>query len=1089
MSSYLSERKNMINFGKRQYNNLGASLDPLLPTFAVGPSDIDNNTNLTIPQYLQQFNNLTDVANVDIVKALGNPDITPMDSSPTNMGPNPFSVKAQLPPPNDILIKARQCESDVRTRDSCSKLKDPNYSSCGICIDGGTKFNGDESGTFIGGLLSLKADRNVAIDNANGGAPIYQPSVGKCPPGMFFVNADACQKAVNQLNCKEIGDSGGFQGGRTKEGRQIPAVSCAQAPVPDVYLYQPPNKPYNVTLRFQTPFGTGITKAIVTHVATGKTFVGDNGGNAGQEFTVTLRGVKEQDKVNVLIAQEQPHRPKGKNEVFQVITKNNNGSISSVDQARGSSICQRIGTQLANNTQLGNANAAGLQSGLCGVYTGEKSSVYSVQSGKRGFGTVGSNPAYTFCPPDMEAKGVATWCYGFKPTKSINDTYIPTTIVPFFESFGSAATPEQDPSTYSQYSTSDSNDPPGISQRAVLIQWEMPGTQNRTVAFQPTIVSAGPTASNMYSLKTSPSAVIIKGPFANSLSIRGPAWNSNMAMQKNQFWIWGGVSRSQTVVFSALVPGYLQNPYYSDDLQNAPMGPLIADPATAELLKTSPCFADGQNPGAYSSACLLTLFQGAGGDPQKGTLATKNGGLSQLNSYGDLSTIDEYLNELFVTATTGKDGNGNVISLDMNTRIAAMNDAAMKLFGFEITNPCEDLVDNADGSVGLVPKPMSSVSASCLQYLWLNNLSDKDRGNKAPTGAMYSNTYTSIADRFSGLRYSESTPDRRNQYPFQACQTTGTLAPIKNGTPDKKVIGQLTSMGSLQAIQDYFNGVQKTANYGTDPKAQAVAMTQCYGINQAKSDAKGYGCGRVTEGLALWFDGADPLGNGLPPSSGTPITTLADKSGKGYNAKAQRGGGSFVSGGGIGLGGGYYTLNAPYSQTNTIFLVATGYNNNIIGGGAYYWNFNSTNFGSVVINSDAGWESPLSLYDNQNGIMGQFVKGTTLESPFLVSILQVPGKGIIGNYNGNMVISKSSYQAGSASAITVLGAALANGNSALEGGQIIYELILYNRALSGTEIQQVEGQLACKWKLQSKLPSSHPYKSSCPQWKRIYIHQ
>jgi len=44
----------------------------------------------------------------------------------------------------------------------------------------------------------------------------------------------------------------------------------------------------------------------------------------------------------------------------------------------------------------------------------------------------------------------------------------------------------------------------------------------------------------------------------------------------------------------------------------------------------------------------------------------------------------------------------------------------------------------------------------------------------------------------------------------------------------------------------------------------------------------------------------------------------------------------------------------------------------------------------------------------------------------------------------------------------------------------IYELVYYNSALSTAEQQFIEGYLACKWGLQSSLPSSHPYKSTCP---------
>ena len=862
MGDYISQRKKMINSGNRVYNALGASLDPILPTFAVASADIDNNPNLTIAQYVNQFNQLTDSANKVITQSLGNADIAPTMLSPTNMGPSPLEVQAQLPPPNDLLVKARQCETDLKGRASCSKLDDPTYESCGICIDSGTRFSGADAGTFIGGLLSLASDRNDAVDAAAGGTPVFQPTVGKCPPGMFYVDSASCTKAVNQLNCNEIGNSGGFQGGKTKEGLKMPQVSCAQAPVQNVFLYQPPNEAYDVTLRFLTPFGTGITKAVVTHVPTNRTFVSDNGGKAGQEFTITIRGVKEQDAVNVMIVQEEPHRPNGQPEVFYVYEKNSVGDMNQYDQPTAKALCSRIGTTLATKAQVQSSNNAGGQAPFCGMISDNTNPMFSVQSGYRGFVGVGSHPQADLCSSASDSRGA--WCYGFKPTQSINQT-IPTYIYNFFESFKGNASPAQGASIYSQYADPESNNPPGISERAVLIQWEMSGSTNRTVAFQPTITKV-----NGYILKSTtpgakqyPDAIRLLGPFANSYSIKGPAWNSNMTMQKNQFWIWSAQATSQSAVFTALVPGYLQDPYYSDDLQNAPIGPLITNPSSSVLLQTSPCFADGQNPGAYSAACLLSLFEGAGGDPAKGTLATQNGGLTQLNQYGELGAIDEYVNGLYITATSGKDANGNVISLDMNTRIAAMNDAAMKLFGFKITNPCEDLVDNPDGSVGLVPKPMTNVTADCLQYLWLNNEDDGDRSSSSSSGALYTNTYTSIADRFSGLRYNESTPARRNQYPFQACKLTGSMAPVKNGKPDQMVIGQLTSMDSLQTVQDFFNGIQKTANYGTDQKAQALAMQQCYGFKQAKNTQLGYGCTlimppAVVPGVTCYVNLGDP---------------------------------------------------------------------------------------------------------------------------------------------------------------------------------------------------------------------------------------
>jgi len=44
----------------------------------------------------------------------------------------------------------------------------------------------------------------------------------------------------------------------------------------------------------------------------------------------------------------------------------------------------------------------------------------------------------------------------------------------------------------------------------------------------------------------------------------------------------------------------------------------------------------------------------------------------------------------------------------------------------------------------------------------------------------------------------------------------------------------------------------------------------------------------------------------------------------------------------------------------------------------------------------------------------------------------------------------------------------------------VYEVLIYNSVPSTAERQFIEGYLACKWGLQSSLPSSHPYKSTCP---------
>jgi hypothetical protein len=44
----------------------------------------------------------------------------------------------------------------------------------------------------------------------------------------------------------------------------------------------------------------------------------------------------------------------------------------------------------------------------------------------------------------------------------------------------------------------------------------------------------------------------------------------------------------------------------------------------------------------------------------------------------------------------------------------------------------------------------------------------------------------------------------------------------------------------------------------------------------------------------------------------------------------------------------------------------------------------------------------------------------------------------------------------------------------------ISEFIIYNKTLTNTERQQIEGYLAWKWEFEANLPSDHPYRNEAP---------
>ena len=79
--------------------------------------------------------------------------------------------------------------------------------------------------------------------------------------------------------------------------------------------------------------------------------------------------------------------------------------------------------------------------------------------------------------------------------------------------------------------------------------------------------------------------------------------------------------------------------------------------------------------------------------------------------------------------------------------------------------------------------------------------------------------------------------------------------------------------------------------------------------------------------------------------------------------------------------------------------------------------------------------------------------------------------------NGSIAASASQ----SSTALTGWTGAMIGGNSIWAGlNANVYEMILYNNALTTTQRQQVEGYLAWKWSLQGGLPDAHPYKSTPP---------
>jgi hypothetical protein len=534
--------------------------------------------------------------------------------------------------------------------------------------------------------------------------------------------------------------------------------------------------------------------------------------------------VTEGDRFAIVVALEAPQRAAdGKSEVFQykVNPTGNNDPQWSLDEVGAETACERIGTRIATEAELRGAQALGAQ--VCSVAWARGFLGWIMQANEKR-GSCGPG-AGTHRGTFSNGRGYA-WCYGVKPPQSTNQNFF-TQVIEWFVSLGNTTDPSQEnmPNQKSKY-----GDYQAPFNRAILIQWESLDGR-RTAKFEPSLLSingiAADDAGNIRVMRRF-------GTFASSTTITAPKpalLGEKMLTDAN--WFWSNIPVSQTINLSAFVPGTFLDPVYPADAAKYPSGPLITKKETMEKLRTSPCLVAGQAAGAYSYACLRSLFVGAGGDPINGKLAAN---LVALNNRGSAEKISEFLTNRYRIATTGRSAGG------MPATAVEINAAAQDMFGIELVSPCEDIVENEMGLIGFVPK-RGAVDAECLDWLWRNTGTDKDRGEyDAGRRTTIAATYVSIGDRFSGLRNGEGTAAARAAAPFRTCTPDGALAPKKrDGSVNYAAVNAANARGSIAAIQDFYNGIYKSANYDggrTDISGgHARALNQCYGIVRAADAA------------------------------------------------------------------------------------------------------------------------------------------------------------------------------------------------------------------------------------------------------------
>jgi hypothetical protein len=245
-------------------------------------------------------------------------------------------------------------------------------------------------------------------------------------------------------------------------------------------------------------------------------------------------------------------------------------------------------------------------------------------------------------------------------------------------------------------------------------------------------------------------------------------------------------------------------------------------------------------------------------------------------------------------------------------------------------------------------------------------------------------------------------------------------------------------------------------------------------------------------GCVGWFDGKDPLGTGVVPSSGTIIRTWVDKSGQRNNANSNTAILPFYNSNGsvTFTGANFLALSNPNAlvanTTFSIFVVEqrsnvqTSVNYTYWLGGSSIVQNNNLQFGYRTSNSVT-----LGFFNNDVDFTG--VPNPRANEPFRLWDAVWDGTNqTIFLYGSNTV-----QRAQAASIASWPNGAIggyAGGTSNFYSGNI-GEIIFFKPALSTTSRQQVEGYLAWKWGIQSNLPSTHPVASnqSAILYKNIVI--
>jgi hypothetical protein len=240
-------------------------------------------------------------------------------------------------------------------------------------------------------------------------------------------------------------------------------------------------------------------------------------------------------------------------------------------------------------------------------------------------------------------------------------------------------------------------------------------------------------------------------------------------------------------------------------------------------------------------------------------------------------------------------------------------------------------------------------------------------------------------------------------------------------------------------------------------------------------------------GLQLWLDGTDPAGTRIVPANGSTLSSWVDKSGNGRTLGVGSGTTTYSSNS-VRLNTSYMFVANAVNLTNATFFIVTVSTTSVANQPVFtarpntLASYASTDGFGMYIDSVAFGSQGVGcrLYGQQS--TGQY---TTPSLPTTTNFMMSAVFGSAGTLsswiNGGSQLS-ATYSARTNTAQGFAIGAEWNGSSytSVSSAAYIYEVLVYNAALTTAQRQQIEGYLAWKWGLVSSLPSNHPYKTSVP---------